>query len=163
MRKIVIVGALIILASWAATQAQSTSLRGAWRVTGVTVTGANPLTNNSPQPGLFIFTDRHYSIVTVNSTSARKPFNPPKDPARLTDAEMVERFQHWNPVTANAGTYTVKGSTLTTRPLVAKNHEVMTGPEQTREFKIDGNTLTLIQRGAGPNPNVTTTVLTRAE
>jgi hypothetical protein len=70
----------------------------------------------------------------------------------------------WNDFTANSGTYQVSGSTLTTRPLVAKNQEVMVGPAATREFKIDGKVLTLIQKSAAGQPaSVTTTKLTRVE
>lgn len=50
------------------------------------------------------------------------------------------------------------------RPIVAKNQSVMAGPEVVNEFKIDGTTLTLVQRSAAGQPvSATTTRLTRLE
>lgn len=43
------------------------SVQGVWRVTEVTTTGLNGTTNRQPQPGLWIFTGKHFSIVGVNS------------------------------------------------------------------------------------------------
>jgi len=55
-------------------------------------------------------------------------------------------------------------NTLTTRPLVAKNPSVMSGPPANREFKIDGNMLTFVQKSAAGQPvSQTTTRLTRIE
>jgi hypothetical protein len=111
MKRIAVVVAAIVVAAYALGQAQSApSLQGAWRVSSIVVTGANASTNNSPQPGLYIFTGQHYSIMTVNGTAARKDFGAAQDPNRLTDAEKLARYEVWNPFTANAGTYTVKGN-----------------------------------------------------
>jgi hypothetical protein len=160
----VIVASLVVAGSASALAQTSPSLEGAWRVTEVVVTGANASTNKSPQPGLYIFTKQHYSIVTVGGTTARKDFGTPRDPAKLTDAEKIARYEVWDALTANSGTYQVSGSTLTTRPLVAKNPGVMAGPPATREFKIEGKTLTLIQKSAQGQPaSETRTVLTRVE
>ena len=164
IRKTSVMVAIVVVGAWALASAQSApSLQGAWRVTEIVVTGAAAATTSSPQPGLYVFTRQHYSIVTVNGTTARKAGAAPKDPAKLTDAEKVAQYELWNPFTANSGTYQVSGSTLTTRPLVAKNPGVM-GATQTREFKIDGNTLTLIQKSATGQPaSETRTKLTRLE
>lgn len=164
--KISVVVAIFVVAGWALASAQAPSLQGAWRVSEIVVTGAGASTNTTPQPGLYLFTKNHYSIVTVNGTAARKDVGPARDPARLTDAEKAARYDVWNPFTANSGTYEVKGSTLTTKPLVAKNPGVMApqGTGQTREFKIDGKTLTLIQKSAAGQPaSETRTKLTRVE
>lgn len=85
----------------------------------------------------------------------------PRAPAKLTDAEKMTRYEAWAQFTANAGTYEVSGSTLTTRPIVAKNPSVM-GQPSTQEFKIAGKTLTLIQKSAD-GQRVTTTTPTRVE
>ena len=164
IRRISVIVASFVVGGWALAAAQSApSLQGAWRVTEVVVTGANPSTNSSPQPGLYVFTRQHYSIMTVGGTTARKSPAAPKDPGKPTDAEKLAQYDVWNPFTANSGTYQVTGSTLTTRPLVAKNPGVM-GGTQTREFKIDGTTLTLIQKSpAGQPASETRTKLTRLE
>ncbi len=164
IRKTSVIVAIVVVGAWALASAQSApSLPGAWRVTEVVVTGANASTNSSPQPSLYVFTRQHYSILSVGGTTARKAAAAPKDPARLTDAEKLAQYELWNPFTANSGTYQVSGTTLTTRPLVAKNPGVM-GGTQTREFKIDGTTLTLIQKSAAGQPaSETRTKLTRVE
>lgn len=164
-RKIGMAVALLVFGASAFARAQTApSIQGAWRVTEVVVTGANAANNKSPQPSLYVFTRQHYSIMTVNGTMPRKDFGTAKDPAKLTDAEKNARYEAWDAYTANSGTYQVTGSTLTTRPLVAKNPGVMTGPSATREFRIAGNTLTLIQKSAAGQPvSETTTRLTRVE
>ena len=44
-------------------------------------------------------------------------------------------------ILANSGTYEVSGSTFTTRPMVAKNPNFMSGGSLTYTFEIDGDTL----------------------
>jgi hypothetical protein len=163
--KVGVIVALFAMGAPVLARAQAApSLQGAWRVTEVVVTGANAATNKSPQPGLYVFTRQHYSIMTVNGTAPRKDFGTPRDPAKLTDAEKIARYEVWDAFTANSGTYQVSGSTLTTRPLVAKNPGVMAGPAAAREFRIEGNTLTLIQKSAVGQPvSETRTRLTRVE
>lgn len=151
-RKITAIAVMLVVGGWALGSAQAPSLQGVWRVSEIVVTGANASANTSPQPGLYIFTKQHYSIVTVNGTAARKDVSPAKDPAKLTDAEKIARYEMWGPFTANAGTYEVKGNTLTTKPLAAKNVGAMVGTGQPREFKIDGKTLTLVQKSPAGQP-----------
>ena len=153
---------VMVVASVAATQ-PGPSIQGAWRVTEVAVTGANASSNKSPQPGIYIFTKGHYSIITVGGAAPRKNPAAAANPAQLTDAEKIARFEVWNPFAANSGTYQVTGNTLTTKAVVAKNPGVM-DTTQTREFKIEGNTLILIQKSAAGQPvSQTTTRLTRIE
>ncbi len=157
-----LIGALLVVGATAVPLAQTApALQGAWRVAEIVVTGANASSNTSPQPGLYVFTGQHYSIITVNTP--RKDFGNAANAAKLTDAEKAARFEAWDAFTANSGTYQVSGITLTTRPMVAKNPGVM-GTTSTREFKIDGKTLTLIQKSAAGQPaSQTTTKLTRLE
>jgi hypothetical protein len=162
-RNIGAVVVLLVLGTWVSTQSQSPSLEGAWRVSEVVVTGAEAATNKSPQPGLYLFTKKHYSVLAVAGTEPRKQFPPGNDPDKLTDAEKIARFEAWERFTANSGTYEVKGGTLTTTPIVAKNPSVM-GRTQTREFKLAGSTLTLISKSATGQPaSETRTTLTRVE
>ena len=124
--KVAVIVALLVTGASALAHAQAApSIQGVWRVTEVVVTGANAATNRSPQPGLYVFTKQHYTIMTVNGTVARKDFGTPKDPAKLTEAERMARYEAWDAFTANSGTYQISGSTLTTRPVVAKNPGVM--------------------------------------
>ena len=98
--------------------------------------GARPLPR---LPGLYLFTKKHYSVVSVRGAAARKEIPAAKDAAaKLTDAEKMARYEAWDPFTANAGQSGVKGNTLTTHPIVAKMPSVMGGEAQTRKPRIDG-------------------------
>ena len=148
------------LCTLALAQANKSSLLGAWRVSEVTTKGKNGGTNKSPQPGLFLFTGRHYSIMTVTSDKARPQV---QDTAKASAKELLDV---WGPFTANSGTYDVSGNTLTTHPIVAKNPGVMApGVSQGFSFQVEGNSLTLTQtqdqKGKVQNGNVIK--LTRAE
>jgi hypothetical protein len=136
-------------------------LEGVWRVSEVTTTGPNATTNASPQPGFYIFTERHYSIVTVNSPTPRPSL--PQDTNTATAAQLNAVYGGF---TGQTGTYEISGSTLTTRPFAAMNPAVMAaGNFATRSFNVEGDTLTLTLTANtnGPAANPTTTKLTRVE
>lgn len=123
------------------------SIQGVWRVQERVVTGANPSSTTTPQPGIYIYTARHYSVVQIPGTSPRPKAAPPKDPTRPTDAEKLAVFPQWQQFNSSSGTYEIKGTTLTTKPMVAKNESVMAGPGMRYEFKLDGaNTLWLTSK-----------------
>jgi hypothetical protein len=143
----------------------SPPIQGVWKVTELVRTGANAAKIGAPQPSLYIFTARHYSIIAVNGTQARPPVPAFKNPDKPTDAEKLAMYAMWQPVAANSGTYEIKGTTLTRRALVAKNVEVMTtAPPNVAEFKIQGNTLVLTNKStAGQPASETRLTLTRVE
>jgi hypothetical protein len=159
MRKTILVSATLALMSSAlsaqarSAPARAPSLEGVWKIAEVVTTGANASSNSNPQPSLIIFTRGYYSLLSVNSDQPRPKFEPAKDPNNLTDAEKIARYEQWNPFTANAGTYEIKGSTLTRRPIVAKNQTVMTtNPAFSAEFKLEGNTLWVISKSQPSEP-----------
>jgi hypothetical protein len=160
-----VVGIIVATTAVGFSQAKpSASIQGVWKVVEIVTTGANPATNANPQPSLYIFTNRHYSLISVNGTQVRPDVQAAKDPAKLTDAEKLARYEMWNSFSANSGTYEVKGTTLTRRPLVAKNVNVMTGPPVVAESRLEGNTLTLTAQSASGQPvSETRTTLTRVE
>ena len=125
-------------------RAVAPSVVGVWTLAETVSTGANAVTNTNLQPSLFIFTNKHYSVLSVNSTQPRPKFGPLKTPGKPTDAEKIARYEQWEPFTANAGTYEIKGTTLTRRHLVAMRDDVMSGPPNVAEFKLEGDTLWLI-------------------
>jgi hypothetical protein len=143
----------------------SSSIQGVWKITELVRTGANAANIKAPQPSLYIFTPRHYSIISVNGTQARPAVAAFKNPDKPTDAEKLAMYGMWSPFTANSGTYEIKGTTLTRRPLVAKNAEVMTtNPPAVGEFKIQGNTLVVTTKSAAGQPaSETRLTLTRVE
>jgi len=116
-------------------------LVGAWRVTDIADANGPPITN--PQPGLYIFTRQHYSFTRINGTRPL-PAYPSNDKA--TDADKVAVF---NALYLNSGTYTVTGTSLTTRALVAKSAFAIGGPGNQYEFTVTGKTLVLTQKPSG--------------
>jgi hypothetical protein len=83
------------------------SIQGVWRVVERTTTGPSGTTNRNPQPGLYIFTGKHYSMMTDTSEKPREVVPVPPAGAKLTDKEMLTLFRDVQPVIANSGTYEV--------------------------------------------------------
>ena len=136
---------LSVLVSASAAQAQTTAhnpLVGAWRITEIADTGKPPLT--TPQPGLYIFTPKHYSFIRINGAKPL-PDYPSNDKA--TDAEKVTVF---NSIYMQSGSYTVKDNVLAVKVLVAKSAFAMAAPCNQFDFAINGDTLTLTQKPNGP-------------
>ena len=116
-------------------------VEGVWKIAEVLVPPKNPAekatTITNPKPALIILTKGYYSFLAVRDE--RPAVAPAKDPANLTDAEKIARYEQWSPFTANSGTYEVKGSMLMFHPIVAKSVEVMTsGTPITWELKVEG-------------------------
>jgi hypothetical protein len=90
--------------------------------------------------------------LSVNSAAPRPNVAAAKDPANLTDAEKIARFEQWNPFTAQSGTYEINGTVgvMTTNPPIVQ------------EFTLDGDKLVLITKSAADQPaSETRTTLTR--
>jgi len=134
-RFVLLSAALVIAGSGSAVIAQQSAplLRGVWSV--VEISGGPEGVDSRPQPGLFIFTDRHYSFMRVTGAKPRPKF---QSNATATDSEKVATYDAFF---AQAGTYQVSGSTVTTRPVVAKADFPMTGPPSTAQVRIDAHTL----------------------
>jgi len=84
-RRVVLIAVVLVAAAQFITAQTPPSLQGVWRVTEIVVTGDGATVNKTPQPGFYIFTKQHYSIVLVNAASARKDFGNPANPSKLTD------------------------------------------------------------------------------
>src|SRR6201986_2125086 len=102
-------------------------LVGAWKVTEIANPNSPPLTN--PQPGLYIFTEKHYSAVRLNGTRPL-PSYPSNDAA--TDADKVASF---DTIYVNSGGYAISGDILTLSPMVAKSAFAM-GPGRTVRYEF---------------------------
>jgi hypothetical protein len=114
---------------------------------------AEPGTNTNPEPSLYIFTKQHYSILSVRAPRTISPEGISRDELSY-DQQMSEYLLF----TANAGTYEINGSTLTTRPSVALGTRFMSGGEANAEFRIDGDKLILTSEDG-----VSTRILRRLE
>jgi hypothetical protein len=147
------VAALLAVPSVGGAQ-DASPLLGVWKVQEIAVTGPRPSTISNPQPGYWVFTPGYYSIVMINSSTPRPRFEGSSEPESPTPAEKAARYDQWSLLAAQAGSYKRQGTTITARPLVAKNEVVMSGPERTLDFQLDGNTLSMTLRPAPAQPPV---------
>lgn len=100
--------------------------------------GASPMAGawemaSERRNGLLLQTDSHYTLI---ETSKDRP-RPETPSTRLSDAEVAVLYAG---LTAQAGTYTISGSTMTRRPLLAHN-PALQGIDAAVEFKLEGDTL----------------------
>jgi hypothetical protein len=120
-------GAALLLGPAGLAGQATEDLQGAWRVTEVSA-GPGGRTLTSPQPGLLLFSGRHYSYTFVTSEVPR-----PALPPGMSSPEVL--LAAWNPFTANAGTFEVSGNIMTRRPVVAKSPDAM-GPGIFNEYSF---------------------------
>ncbi len=114
-------------------QAQSSALQGAWTITEVSVsTPDTSWTEANPQPGLYIFLQRHYRTVFL---LGRK--------VSLDDPTDAERLGAFGPFVVNSGAYEVSGGpTLTIQPLVALYPNAISDTsEYTYTHRVEGDIL----------------------
>jgi len=113
-RTIGTITALVLLAtaaSWQVAPAQDVDVQGAWLVAGITDSSGTEI---GGEPGLFVFTETHYSIMFVPGTEDRAQY-----PGDLpTDEETLAAYRSF---IANSGRYAVEGNQLTHRAYVAKD------------------------------------------
>ena len=129
MRVFLLAGALVGVAASAVTAACTQApppspIEGVWKGVSTVTTGENASSNPNRLPNIFIYTKGYYAIVRQDGGVPLPPrpvLDPPKDLSKLTDAEKLARYEHWDPVAANAGRYEVKGTTLYQYDLVAKS------------------------------------------
>jgi hypothetical protein len=140
--------ALIVGGSFLSAQGTARQpLEGVWKVTEIVVTGADAATVSSPQPSQFIFAKTHYSMMYV-------PGNKPRSLSKAENATDAEKLGAYDSFVANTGTYEVTGSTLTIRPIVARNPNFMAGGFDKYQFRINGNALLLTEKSADLNLRV---------
>jgi hypothetical protein len=105
--------AILLMVAQSSTMArQERPVVGVWRVAAVTHPGG---VLSQPQPGLFIFTKMHYSIVRVASELPRPALGNPNE---ATAAELLAVLG--NSFSASSGTYTQAPGAITVRTIVAK-------------------------------------------
>jgi len=119
-------------------------LVGAWRITEFSSSGPDTsYTISDPQPSLLIFLTSRYSQMYVPGDEPRELFSgdePVLGAQEPTDAELLTAYGSF---IANSGTYEVSGSTITTRPIVAKTPNFMAGGSLSYTYRVEGDTLWL--------------------
>jgi hypothetical protein len=123
--------------------------------------------DSAVQPSLYLFGDKHYSMMRVTG-------NQPRTLAAKDSATDAEKLAAYDSFIANTGTYEVADSTLTIHPVVARSPNFMSGGSDKYQFRVSGDTLWLSNSGvdirtriggqlvppSGPQ-NATTLVLVR--
>jgi len=134
--------ALFALVAGASSPLLGQRIEGAWKPVEVVVDSGPDRGRHTTdvQPGLLIFTKRHYSMTFVQGFKARSL---PSD--NTTNEQLAQLFV---PFTANAGTYRHTGSTVTLSPTVAKNPAVMAGKPISVNVRIKGDTMWATPAGA---------------
>ena len=115
------------------------SIEGVWKMTEIVVTGEDALNVPNPQPGLIIFTQKHYSVMWV-------PGNQPRSLFKGENPTNEEKIAAYDSFVANSGTYEVAEGTLTLHPMVARSPNFMAGGVSKNQLRIEGTTLWLTQK-----------------
>lgn len=145
IKHLFVVLAVLTLSGYTLLGQSAPSIQGVWRPVEVTIVtpgpGSNALgkgTHTNLQPGLLIFTARHYSTITDTGATPR-PTTGFKAAGKPTPEEMQSQ---WGPFAANSGTYELSGTNLTRRAIVAKNPANQNSKVVTRStIKLDGKNL----------------------
>jgi hypothetical protein len=92
------------------------------------------------QPGLLIFTPKHYSEMHIRGFTSRPPLsdNP-------TDEERLRTYQL---VVAHSGIYIWNDSTITFKPMVAQSPAMMAGITRTVQVRLQQDSLWFTIRAA---------------
>jgi len=113
------------------------SIEGVWKVVEIRQVGPKgEAVVSDPEPGLYIFTAKHYSMVWTPG-SAERPGS-----ATTWFPTNEEKVQDFNTIIVNSGTYEMADSTMTTYPVVAKTPEFV-GGKAVYHWRVAADTLWL--------------------
>jgi hypothetical protein len=160
-RPILLLTTIAVLGNSLSAQSAPTAPRGlpgAWRVVEVTTTGPGASTDTTPEPGLYIFTEKHFSFTRVTGDAPRTTVA--DDYATVNQLRDILRFA------AQAGTYEITGDELVLRRIAALSAANMgAGNSATYGFRLAGDTLWLTSKAtqSGPLANPLTVKLVRVE
>ncbi len=131
------------------------ALNGVWKIEEFTTeSGQNPGTFTDLPPNVYIFTDGHYSIMSIGDD--RPDFQPGDD---VSDEDTIAAF---NSFIGQSGSYEVSGSTITVQIIAARVPGVVGGTGEI-EYRLEGDTLYLTQTQPPGSGNVNHRKLVRLE
>ena len=117
---------------------------GAWLITETACsTAEGTVVNEGPQTGLYVFTERHFSLMLIPGAEARPLFSESR-----TDQERLAAYDNF---IADAGTYDVSGDVLTTDNMIAKVPNAMDGGFPHR-YSLEEDSLVLSFEGGWAPP-----------
>ncbi len=117
-------------------------LNGAWERVEVSRHNADgDRTLDTVQPSLYLFQDGYYSIMLVRGNDPR-PLMPEGTTWDSMTEEQLRSVCSSAVFSAHSGTYEVSGSSLTTKPMIAKWPNYMEeGASATYTYRVDGDML----------------------
>lgn len=147
--------ALVSIGACAPSGSSPDSLLGAWQIIETTTTTPDSTwVDSDPEPGLYVFTERHFSNMLIQG-GPRAPFP--------TNPTPEQRLAAYDPFIADAGSYVRTDSTLVTSNRIAKVPNVMNSGV-TYRYTLSGDTLLLTFSGGwAPSDGEITYRLTRLQ
>jgi hypothetical protein len=135
---IVGIGSLALGARTTPAHAQFELTGTAWEVVERSYArGDSSWVNSTPQPGRYLFTERHYSVQEIRESGPRASFDD-----ETTDAERLRAFDVFH---AHGGTYEVSGDRLLLTISIAKGPNTMDGGVATYGLRWRGVLLEVIR------------------
>src|SRR5436190_21130755 len=105
-------------------EAAESPIEGAWSVVSSKGTdSANP----AVQPSLYLFTDKHYSMMRITGPRTLAAGD------SVTDADKLSAYDSF---VANSGAYEIADSTLTIHPMVARSPNYMAGGSDQHHYSV---------------------------
>ena len=124
-----------VMALRPATDHSYSAVEGVWESVEVTVTTSDSTyTNEVTQPNLLVITKQHFAAMFIVGAEPR-----PQLPDEPSDELLLAA---WRPFRANAGTYEVSGSEMTSKVIVSKNpNSTAEQREYTSAFELEGDVM----------------------
>ena len=150
------IAVILMLSGFAAAQ----KVAGAWRLDEIRSVTPGVPSGKFTNPNMYLFTKGSWSIIRVEGDKPRsmEPW------AAMTQDQVVDTYV--KQFSASAGTYEMKGGTLTMKTTIAKNPAYMARANWiSYTVKIDGQTMTLTATATneGPIKNPQIMTLTRVD
>jgi len=115
----------------------SQSIQGVWKLKSIVyMENDERITIDPALPGLFIFTESHYSMTWMPQRKFQEDY------ADLWHPSDAEKVQSYNSIVTNTGSYELKSSELTTFVQVAKT-PAFVGGKALYDCQVSGNEMTL--------------------
>jgi hypothetical protein len=116
---------------------ESNPIEGVWEITQIiTKTPGNQFANSTPQAGIFIFTEKYYSMTWNPNDEQQEDY---KDKWQPSDEEKTLGY---NSIITNSGTYKLTKGKLETFPQIAKNSAFIEG-RVVYDYLVNESSLTL--------------------
>ena len=132
--------ATTFLAACDGKESAESPLEGAWSVVSIRVAGSDSAANTMVQPSVYLFGEKHYSMMRATG-------NQPRALAAKDSVTAAEKIAAYDSFVANSGTYEVADSTVTVHPVVARSPNFMAGGSDKFHFRVAGDTLWLSNTG----------------